>query len=296
MKPAAFAYLAPRGVEEAVDQLATHGAEARVLAGGQSLVRLMNTRMATPSVLVDINRIAELDQLDSDGDAIRIGATVRQRGCELARLVRDHLPLLAEAGAQVAHTAIRQRGTVVGSIAFADPSAELPAALLALDGQVVVRGQRGERLIDAEDFFVGPFANSLEPDELAIALRIPRTPAGRTGSAFLEVSRRQGDLPVCGVGAIVQLDGNDAVALARIALCGVHQRPIRVHDAEAALLGGEPTDEQLEQAAHLAATAADPIDDCHGSANFRRHLARVLTRRALLTALDRARREDRADA
>jgi aerobic carbon-monoxide dehydrogenase medium subunit len=292
VKPAAFAYLAPRTVEEAVDQLAEHGQEARVLAGGQSLVRLMNTRLATPSVVIDINRIPGLDGIDAENGAVRIGAGARQRSSELSPLVRSRIPLFAEAGALVAHASVRRRGTVVGSVAFADPSAELPAALLALDGQVVARSSRGERVIEADDFFAGPFENGLAADELAVELRIPVTSAARTGSAFVEVARRHGDLPMCGAGTVLQLDESGAVTSARIALCAVDRRPVRARTAEAALVGNPPTDDLLGQAAELAAAGADPIGDCHGSASFRRHLARVITRRSLAAALARARQED----
>jgi carbon-monoxide dehydrogenase medium subunit len=287
VKPAPFAYLAPRSVDEALAHLAEHGSEARPLAGGQSLVRLMNTRLATPSVLIDINRIGELAAISRENGAVRIGAVARQRACETSPDVRDGVPVFAEAVRQVAHPSVRQRGTAVGSVAFADPSAELPAALLAADGEVVARSSRGERTIAADDFFTGPFTSALAPDELAVALRIPVT-AERTGSAFVEESRRHGELPMCGVAAVVTLDGDGAVAQARIALCGVHRRPIRARDAEAALQSEHPDDELLQAAGALAASAADPVGDCHGSAAFRRHLAAVLTRRALATAISRA--------
>jgi aerobic carbon-monoxide dehydrogenase medium subunit len=287
VKPAPFAYLAPRSVDEALAHLAEHGSEARPLAGGQSLVRLMNTRLATPSVLIDINRIGELAAISRENGAVRIGAVARQRACETSPEVSDGVPVFAEAVRQVAHPSVRRRGTAVGSVAFADPSAELPAALLAADGEVVARSSRGERSIAADDFFTGPFTSALAPDELAVALRIPVT-AERPGSAFVEESRRHGELPMCGVAAVVTLDGDGAVAQARIALCGVHRRPIRARDAEAALQSEHPDDELLQAAGALAASAADPIGDCHGSAAFRRHLAAVLTRRALATAISRA--------
>ena len=291
MKPAPFAYLAPRSVDEALAHLAEHGSEGRPLAGGQSLVRLMNTRLATPSVVIDINRIGELSSVARDNGVVRIGALARQRACETSPDVRDGVPLFAEAVGQVAHPSVRRRGTAVGSVAFADPSAELPAALLALDGEVVARSTDGERNIAADDFFTGPFTSALRPEELAVALRIPATTAERTGSAFVEESRRHGELPMCGVAAVVTLDDEGAIARARIALCGVHRRPVRARDAEAALQSEHPDDELLQAAGALAAAATDPIDDCHGSAAFRRHLAAVLTRRAIATAISRA--EDR---
>ncbi len=294
MKPAAFAYLAPGSIEEAVAQLAEHGPDARLLAGGQSLVRLMNTRVATPSVVIDVNRIAGLDAISTDDGLVRIGATARQHSCEAHPGVRARVPLFTEAGSHVAHASVRRRGTVVGSIAFADPSAELPAALLALEGKVLTRSSSGERLIDADGFFTGPFRTSLAPDELVTEVQLPATTGGRTGSAFVEVARRQGDLPMCGVGTIVGLDANGTVVSARIALCGVDQRPTRALEAERSLVGGPPSVEQLAQAAALAAEGLDPIGDCHGSAAFRRHLAAVVTRRCLQTALSRV--QERSDA
>ncbi len=225
MKPAPFDYVAPRTVAEAVDHLSRHGGDARVLAGGQSLVRLMNTRLATPAVIVDINRVEGLDGIAVENGSVRIGALARQRAAELSDVVRTEAPLFAEAGGHVAHPSVRRRGTVVGSIAFADPSAELPAALLALDGEAVVSGPDGERTVAAADLFTGAFATSLAAAELITAVRVPRGAPGRTGSAWIEVSRRHGDLPVCGAGAIVTLDDGGAIASARVALCGVGATP-----------------------------------------------------------------------
>ncbi|GEL21505.1 carbon monoxide dehydrogenase [Pseudonocardia sulfidoxydans NBRC 16205] len=291
MKPAAFAYLAPHDLDEALDQLAEHGADARVLAGGQSLVRLMNARLASPAVVVDINRVGGLDALslvNGSGPArLRLGATVRQRTSELSPEVAAHAPLLAEAGAHVAHAPVRSRGTVVGSVAFADPSAELPTALLALDGRVVARSRSGERTIEADDFFTGPFTTSLAPGELVVAVEVPVTAAG-TGTAFVEVSRRHGDLPVCGVAATVTRGDDGSVAATRIALCGAGERPVRARAAEDALTGSDGGADAVAAAAARAADGLSPIADCHGSADFRRHLARVLTGRALRTAIHRA--------
>jgi carbon-monoxide dehydrogenase medium subunit len=289
LKPAPFDYVAPRTVAEAVDHLGRHGAEARVLAGGQSLVRLMNTRLATPAVIVDINRVEGLDAIAVENGSVRIGALARQRAAELSDVVRAEAPLFAEAGAHVAHPSVRRRGTVVGSIAFADPSAELPAALLALDGEAIVSGPAGERTVAAADLFTGAFATSLAPGELITAVRIPRQTAPRSGSAWVEVSRRHGDLPVCGAGAVVTLDEGGAIASARVALCGVGATPVRASAVEEALAGAEPTDEAIARAADRAARDLDPPSDPHGSADFRRHLAVVMTRRSVQRAAERAR-------
>jgi aerobic carbon-monoxide dehydrogenase medium subunit len=289
LKPAPFDYVAPRTVAEAVDQLARHGGDARVLAGGQSLVRLMNTRLATPAVIVDINRVEGLDGIAVENGSVRIGALARQRAAELSDAVRAGAPLFAEAGAHVAHPSVRRRGTVVGSIAFADPAAELPAALLALDGEAIVAGPDGERTVAAADLFTGAFATSLAAGELITAVRVPRDAGGRSGSAWVEVSRRHGDLPVCGAGAVVTLDDGGGIASARVALCGVGATPIRATAVEEALAGAEPTEDAIARAADRAARDLDPPSDTHGSADFRRHLAVVMTRRAVRQAADRAR-------
>jgi carbon-monoxide dehydrogenase medium subunit len=295
LKPAPFDYVAPRTVEEAVDHLARHGADARVLAGGQSLVRLMNTRLATPAVIVDITRVAGLDGIAVENGSVRIGALARQRAAELSNVVRAEAPLFAEAGAHVAHASVRRRGTVVGSIAFADPSAELPAALLALDGEAVVTGPDGERTVAAADLFTGPFETSLREGELISAVRVPRRSGARAGAAWIEVARRQGDLPVCGAGAVLTLDDAGAIASARVALCGVGPTPVRATDVEEALAGGRPTEEAITGAAERAARDLDPPSDPHGSAAYRRHLAVVMTRRSLRRAAERA-REGAVDA
>jgi len=288
LKPAPFDYVAPRTVAEAVDNLARHGDDARILAGGQSLVRLMNTRLATPAVIVDINRVEGLDGIAVENGSVRIGALARQRESELSTVVRAEVPLLAEAGAHVGHPSVRRRGTVVGSIAFADPSAELPAALLALDGEAVVAGPDGERTVAAADLFAGAFRTSLGPGELITAVHIPRGAGGRTGAAWVEVARRQGDLPVCGAGAVVTLDDAGAISSARIALCGVGDRPVRATEVEEALTGAHPAEDAITAAADRAARDLRPPSDAHGSAAFRRHLAVVMTRRSVQRAAERA--------
>ncbi|MGY1623957.1 FAD binding domain-containing protein [Geodermatophilus sp. SYSU D00965] len=288
MKPAPFRYLAARTTDEVVEQFAEHGADARVLAGGQSLVRLMNTRLAEPSLLVDINGVEELDRIDRRDGTVVIGALTRQRTSELSDTVRAAVPLLAEAGALVAHPSVRSRGTVVGSVCFADPAAELPTALLALDGEVVARSARGERVIAAEDFFVAAHETSLEPDEFAVEVRVPVSAGTRTGSAFLELSRRHGELPVCGVAVTVALDPSGHLSDVRIALGSVAGRPVRARRAEAALSDAQPSADAIAEAADLAAADLSPVSDCHGSAAFRRHLAVTLTKRALTRAIARA--------
>jgi len=287
VKPAPFEYFAPTSLPEALALLSRYGADARVLAGGQSLVRLMNCRLASPLVVIDINGVTELDRITTEDSTLVIGALVRQRTSELSELVCADIPVFAEAGRHVAHVSVRQRGTVVGSIAFADPSAELPAALLVLDGSVVAEGSAGQRVIDGKDFFVGPWQNSLTDVEMATEIRLPALPAGRAGSVFLEMSRRHGELPVCGVAAVLGVSSDGTVDDARIALCAVDQRPIRATTAERQLLGREPSPDVFDHAAQQAARDVAPIANCHGSVDYRRHLVRVLTRRALQTAQSR---------
>lgn len=291
MKPAPFEYLAASSVAEAIEYLAEHGSDARVLAGGQSLVRLMNTRLALPKVIIDINGVTDLDRITTEEPAVIIGALTRQRTAELSDVVMHHVPLLSEAGKNVAHVSVRERGTVVGSVAFADPSAELPVALLALDGQVVAEGPEGQRTIDADDFFTGPWLNALSDVELATEIRIPYLAKERTGSAFLEIARRHGELPVCGVATVVTLAEDRTVGDIRIALCAVDQRPVRARQAEGHLFAQQPTPDLVDETAEAAAEGLNPIPDCHGSADFRRHLARILTRRSLQSALSRAGKE-----
>jgi carbon-monoxide dehydrogenase medium subunit len=288
VKPAPFTYLAPSSLQEAVGHLADHDGDARVLAGGQSLVRLMNARLATPAALVDINRIPGLDVVEVTDGVLRIGAIVRQRTAELSPVVAAEAPLLAEAGAQVGHASVRKRGTVVGSVAFADPSAELPTALLAADGEAVALGPGGERAIPADVLFTGPFPTSLRRGELLTEVRLPRADGARAGHAFSEVARRHGDLPVCGVATVLRLDDAGRVGHVRIALCGVDERPVRARAAEDLLTGEQPGDDAFAEAAARAAADVSPRADAHGSVAFRRHLAGVLIRRSLRRALHRA--------
>ena len=285
MKPAPFAYVAPTTVNEVVQHLAEHGSEASVLAGGQSLVRLMNQREAKPAVLIDINRVVGTNRIEVADGSVRIGATVRQRDSELSPDIGKHVPLFAAAGGWVAHPSVRARGTVVGSVCFADPSAELPTALLAMDGEVLALGPAGERVLSADDFFTGACTNALADDEFAVAVQLPDTPP-RTGSAFLELSRRHGELPVCAVAALLTLDDAGDVVTARIALGSVAERPVRAREAEAELAGASPTPDAFRDAAATAAGQLDPFSNCHGDATFRTHLAAVLTERALSAALD----------
>jgi carbon-monoxide dehydrogenase medium subunit len=286
VKPPPFRYAAPRSVAEALALLAEYGPEAKVLAGGQSLVPLLNMRLVRPEVIVDINRIGRLAYIRRRGDRLLVGALTRQRDVEASPLVARAVPLLAEAIRLVGHPQIRNRGTVGGSIAHADPAAELPAVLAALDGEVVVVGPAGTRVIGWEHFFTGYLTTAVGPDELVTEVRFPLPPP-RTGSAFLEVARRHGDFALVGVAALVQrADGR--IAAARLAFTGVGPGPLRAPEAEAFLAGREPTPEALAEAGRLAAAPLEPPEDIHATSTYRKEVAAVLVRRALAAAWDRA--------
>jgi CO/xanthine dehydrogenase FAD-binding subunit len=287
VKPPSFEYVAPRSLDEALASLAEHGDAGKVLAGGQSLVPLLNMRLAGPDVLIDINNVHELSGLDVWDGGVAIGALVRQSELEHAAIARQRTPLLVEAMALVGHPPIRHRGTVGGSLAHADPAAELPAAMLALEASLLVRSARGQRVVLAEEFFVGNLTTAMSPDELLTEIRVPGVPAG-TGSAFLEVSRRSGDFAVCGAAALVTLDASGRVGRVRVALCGVGSGPVRARLVEQALVGELPSGAALEDASRRVVDEIDPASDIHGSAAYRRKLAVVMTRRAIELAARRA--------
>jgi len=287
MKPAPFAYFDPRTVADAVALLEEHGMDAKVLAGGQSLVPLLNMRMARPAVLVDINRIDGLDYIRDDGDAIAFGAMTRQRAVERSRLVREKLPLLHEAMTFIAHPQIRNRGTIGGSLAHADPAAELPAIAQVLEAEFVIAGPGGTRTAASKDFFVTYLTSCLEPNEILTEVRFPLLPPS-TGWSFIELSRRHGDFALAGVAATLTLSGG-SIADARVGLFGVGATALRATEAEVLLRGQRPDAAIFEDAGTSAAAAIDePLSDIHASAEYRRDLARVLTRRALAESASRA--------
>lgn len=290
MKPAGFDYYAPRSVEEALHVLADAGHDGRILAGGQSLMPMLNCRILSPAVLVDINRIEGLDRLEVTADSLTIGALVRHadllRNAEIAK----GWPLLAEATTYVAHPAIRNRGTVCGSVSHNDPAAEQPSVLVTFDGTVAIAGWAGRREMPAEDFLTGMMSNALEPGEMVVALRYPRPPAG-TGAAFVEYARRLGDFALAGAAALLTMR-NGMCEKARLTVVGMGDGPVRAHDAEAVLTGrelsGKQSKDAFADAAAKAAAAVEPADDVHASAAYRRHLAGVLATRALEAALARS--------
>ncbi|HEV8437794.1 MAG TPA: FAD binding domain-containing protein [Methylomirabilota bacterium] len=285
MKPVPFDYVSPRSSAETLEALARYGDEAKVLAGGQSLVPMLNMRLARPAVVVDVNGVGELDYLREEGGRLAVGALVRQRGLE--RWAATRLPLIAEALRWVGHEAIRTRGTVGGSIAHADPASELPAVLLCLDGAVVARRNGGERLIPAGELFVAPLTTSMRPDELLSEVRFS-VPAADAGWGFTEVARRHGDFALVGAAALLWRGSDGRVTGARLAFFGAGQRAERGVAGEAALAGQPPTAVRLREAARAAAAALSPDSDLHATAEYRRRVAAVLAERALDAALGRA--------
>lgn len=287
MKPAPFDYFDPRSVEEAVSLLRERGEDAKIIAGGQSLMPLLNMRMARPEALIDLSRVKGLEYIREEGGALAIGAMATKRAVERSELVKTRQPLLHAATLWIAHPQIRNRGTVGGSMAQADPAAEYPAVALALDAELRAVGPEGERTIAAKDFFVSYLTTALEPAEVLIEVRFPVLAEG-TGWAFEEISRRHGDFALAGAAVTLSVGGAGRCAAARIVLFGVGPTPVRVQAAEQLLVGEDLDQTLLERAGQKVSEALDePLSDVHASAEFRRHLAGVLTRRALGEAMAR---------
>ena len=282
MKPAKFEYHAPATVEAAIVLLAQYQGEARLLAGGQSLVPMMNFRLAAPSAIIDLNRIPDLGYIRAEAGTVRIGAMTRHRAIEFSPLVAQHLPLLAEAIKLVAHLPIRTRGTIGGSIAHADPAAELPMVLQALEGEVVARGTGGERVIKAMDFFEGLMTTSLRNDEMIVEVRL-RVMAKQAGWAVEEFARRRGDFAIAAIAAVVERAGEHC-RKARLATAGIGEVSTRLTAAEEVLERDGLSDTAIAAAAAKAAELVSPLSDQQSSAEYRRHLTGVLTERALRRA------------
>ena len=286
MIPGAFDYLAPKSVEETVALLAQHGDDAKVLAGGQSLIPAMRFRLASPVLLIDINNLTELEYVREESGYLAIGALAREVMLEESAAIARTFPLLSDAARVIADPLVRNRATVGGNIAHADPANDHPAVMLAYDAQVVARGPSGTRVIPIDDFFVGLFETSLRPGELLTEIRIPRPPA-HSGGAYVKNERKVGDYAVSAVA--VQLTMNGAtVSAARIALTNVNSVPMRAVNAEQALVGQALSAEVLEAAGRAAAAECDPSADLRGSVEYKRDLTRVLTKRAIRKAAERA--------
>lgn len=288
MKPAAFEYLAPESLDEAASLLAQHGDDAKVIAGGQSLVPLLAFRLATPSVLIDLNGINDLSYLRLEGPSLVIGALARHRDVEQLEGLGSRCPLVVEGVSVIGHVAIRNRGTVVGSIAHADPAAEWPSMALALDGEIDAVGPSGTRTIPAGEFFESFFTTALAPEEIVREVRLRLPDGGRVGSTYLELARRHGDFALAGVGVIVTLGEDGAISDSRVTLIGVGDTAVRSLSAEGVLRGHPPGEELFAEAAEAANADIEPVSDVHGSSEFRRHIAKVILRRALRRASERA--------
>lgn len=288
MKPAPFDYHVPGSIDEALTLMREYGDEAKLLAGGQSLVPAMNFRVVQPSVLIDLNRIQELDYLQEDGQVLRIGAMTRERTLELDSRIANRLPLLAEAMPNVAHPQIRNRGTLGGSLANADPAAELPVVMLALDARLKIRSADQERWVDAQNFFSGMFTTDLGPGDMLVEIELPSHPPW-TGWSFLEVAPRAGDYALMGVAALVTLDEMGMCESVKLVYLNAGDGPVVASEAAALFEGESITDGLIEEAAaHASEKEINPFGNVHTSPDFQRHLARVLTRRALQQAVQRS--------
>jgi CO/xanthine dehydrogenase FAD-binding subunit len=286
MKPAPFAYHAPERLDELLELLGSEKQEARVIAGGQSLVPMMNFRLAMPEALVDLRRVEGIRHVQRNADgSLTIGAGARQSALLREPLVKDGWPILAEGASYIGHPQVRSRGTVCGSLVHHDPTAELPALAMALDARMVIASSIGTRELSADDFFVSYYSVALERGEMVLEVRFPPTAPG-SGGSFMELARRRGDFALVGVAALIEPQ-NGNVGSARLVLCGVGARPFRATAAEDALAGQKLTDALLDEVSAIVSEAVQPLDSLHASAQYRREAAGVLAARALAKAWER---------
>ena len=286
MIPASFDYHAPKTLDEAIALLGRLGDTAKILAGGQSLIPAMRFRLATPETLVDLGRIRDLSYVEERGDHLAIGALTREHALESSAVVAKSYPLLLDTAKVIADPLVRNKATVGGNLAHADPANDHPATMLAYDAQVVVRGPKGNRTIAIDDLFVGLFETSLVPGEILTEIRIPRPPAN-SGGAYLKIERKVGDYAVAAVAVQLELAGK-AIKSVRVGLTNVSSIPMRARNAEGELAGKSPTDDVLEAAGKAAAAECDPSADLRGQVDYKRDLVRVLTKRAVRRAVARA--------
>ena len=287
MIPGPFSYLAPRSIPDAIGLLSQYGGEAKVLAGGQSLIPMMRFRFAQPQYVIDINHVPGLDGVGERDGYLAIGALTREADLEQSEIARSRVPILIDTAEVVADPLVRNLATVGGNLAHADPANDHPATMLALRAQVVATGPAGQRVIPIDDFFVDTFATALAPDELLTEIRVPLPPA-RSGGAYVKFERKVGDYAIAGAAAQVTLAADGTVASAGIGLTNASYRPLRAADAEAYLIGRQPTEDAVLEAARRAAAAADPGSDLRGPADYKRAMVRTVTARALRAALARA--------
>lgn len=288
MIPGEFEYHAPTSLSDAIALLTTHGAEAKLLAGGQSLIPLMRFRLAQPAHLIDIGRIAGLAYINETAGGLRIGAMTREVDLEIAPAVAARYPILVDTAAVIADPLVRNLATVGGNLAHADPANDHPATMLALGAQIVARGPKGERVITINDFFTGLFETALAPDEVLVEIRVP-APAPRSGGAYQKLERKVGDFAIAGVAAQITLDAAGRIERVGIGLTNAGATPLRAAAAEAALIGQAPDEALYRAAADLAAQRSEPSDDLRGPADYKRAMTRTLTIRALRRAVERAR-------
>jgi aerobic carbon-monoxide dehydrogenase medium subunit len=284
--PARFEYFAPTSLEEVIATLVERGDEAKVLAGGQSLIPLMKMRFAAPNVVVDLNGVPDLDYIEEDQGTLRIGALTRHKTCERSELLRGRYRALGDAAPQISDPLVRNRGTVCGSLAHADPQGDWGAVMLAARADVVAQGPGGERTISVDELLRGPFTTSLAPDEVITEVRVP-DPGPRSSGTYLKLERKVGDYATAAVAVQVTLE-NGNVGEVGIALTGVGPINSRATAAEDAMRGAEPSESAIEDAARLAAEAAEPQSDIRGTADYKRSVIRVFTKRGLETAIARA--------
>lgn len=285
MIPAAFDYERASSVDHAIELLSQHGEDAKLIAGGHSLLPLMKLRLARPSVLVDVDRLSDLEYVRDDGTAIEIGALTRLGALAKDAVLTEHCPIMAYSAGLVGDPQVRHRATIGGALAHGDPASDSPTVLLALEGEVVARGAAGERRIAASDLFTGPFETALHADEVMTALRVPKLPPG-TGWSYLKFHRRAIDWALVGVAAVVERDGG-GLGRARIGLTNMGLTPIRASGVEAALAGSDGSPDAIRSASERAPEGSSPPNDTNGSSDYRRELSKVLVRRALEEALAR---------
>jgi CO/xanthine dehydrogenase FAD-binding subunit len=289
MKPAPFKYIAATSLEHALSLKAEYGDDAKFLAGGQSLMPTMNFRLAQPAILIDINRIDGIAGVRAgDAGGSRIGATTRYRTLERDAAFARAFPLIAEALPHIAHPQIRNRGTIGGNLSHADPASELPAIAVALQARFHVRAATQERWIEAADFFVGALTTDLQPEEMLVEIELPAAKP-RSGSCFMEIARRRGDFAIAGVAAVITLDEQDTCTAARLAFCGVGEIPFDASSAADSLIGQQLSEQAIRDVAASVQAIIDPAGSIHATADYQRHVAGVLTERALTTANQRAR-------
>jgi aerobic carbon-monoxide dehydrogenase medium subunit len=287
MIPAAFDYIAPHSLDEAVRALAAHGENAKLLAGGHSLLPLLKLRLANPTLLIDLGRISGLGEINEQDGKIAIGALATHYQIESSELLKKRCPLLPETAREIGDVQVRNRGTIGGSLTHADPAADWPAAILALGGELELRGPKGKRTIGAEQFFLGPMTTAIEPNEILTEIRVPMT-SRRTGSAYQKMAQQASGFAIVGVAVSVRLDGKGRCEEIGIGVTGLSDKAFRARAAEERLRGNKVTAKLIEDSAARVANGIEPLEDLHANGEFRAHLARVYAARAIQDAVKRA--------